>query len=276
MPTLREQNRRLAEMVAKRTTKLEDAISVLKQAERKLVQALGESEAANRRKSDFLAEIGHEMRTPLNAIVGFSKLLLSEDLPPKADAQARHIHEAGCFLLDLVGDIAETAEGCGCGLDVKMAEAELPEIIHSCLPLVEEQAEAAKVLLAVDIAPDFPTIVTDARRLKQVLVNLIANAIKFTRPGGSVTVKARADVAKGAYILIISDTGVGMTAKEVAAAKSGARGKAGASGAGIGLPLTRRIVERLGGSFDIESARGRGTVVALHFPNALAHGGGRD
>jgi signal transduction histidine kinase len=272
---LKQQNRGLGDEAQRRTEKFEDALAVLKQAERKLVQALACSEAANRGKSELLAEVSHEMRTPLSAILGFSKLLLAEKLNPQAASFAGNIHEAGLYLLDLVNDIFDQSRNEK--LEPEMRQADLPALVQSCVPLVEHQAQEAGVKLALDIAPNFPAIVTDTRRLKQVLLNLVGNAIKFTPRGGTVTVKAWAEKDKGAYILVVSDTGTGIAAEDIDfALHPRSPDGTGRKAPGVGLPLTKRIVESLGGTLGIRSKAGEGTVVTLHFPHALAPGSGKN
>ena len=260
-------------------SRLEEAVSVLKQAERKLVEALSQSESANRDKSEFLAAVSHEMRTPLGAIIGYSKLLAADPSgeAAKTKTYARYIQDAGEYLLDLVNDILTHAIDEAGPFDIALTEADLPSLVTSCMPLVEQQAQAAGVRLSLEIAPDFPPIVTDPRRLKQVLLNLVGNAIKFTDRGGSVTVKAWIENDSSAYILVVSDTGLGMARDDIERVM-GPRHQAAERGrgrVGLGLPLTRRIVESLGGTLHIRSKPGDGTVVTLHFPHARADHGGR-
>ena len=265
---LEDQNRALTEEIRQINVRHEEAMSVLKQAERKLVEALAEAEESNRCKSQLIAEVNHEIRTPLNAILGFSKLLLQDEMGPKAKARAAAIHDASLYLLELVDDLS-----CEDETEIKpdIQTADVPQLLNSCMPLVEEQARKAGVALNLDIAPDFPAIRTDPRRLKQVVLNIVGNAIKFTRRGGSVTVKAFTRPEEGAFILVISDTGIGIKADQVEAAMTAPDGMdAARRRKGLGLPITKRIVESLGGTLAFESKAGEGTTVTLHFPNAIA------
>jgi len=266
--SLEEENRALADEIRHINARHESAIAVLKQAERKLVESLVQSEESNRCKSQLIAELGHEMRTPVAALVGFSRLLMQEKLDPKLKSQAASIHEASLYLLELVNDLScEYADEIE--PDIQVSDA--PQILRSCLPMVEEQARKADVVLKLDIAPDFPPIRTDPRRLKQVVLNLVGNAIKFTRRGGSVTLKAFTKPEEGAFILVISDTGIGMKPDQVEAEMTALGGADTAPRRkGLGLPITRRIVESLGGTLTFRSNPGEGTVVTLHFPNAIA------
>lgn len=138
------------------------------------------------------------------------------------------------------------------------------------MPLVENQAKAAGVALELDIAPNFPVVRTDPKRLKQVILNLVENAVKFTRPGGRVTVRASAEKSGDAYILIISDTGIGIAPEAMGLLSSSAPERSQSdhnlAGNGLGLPITRRIVESLGGTLEFRSSPSSGTVVTLRFP----------
>ena len=267
-PPLEEQNRALAEEMRDCTARHEDALAVLKQAERKLVEALAQSEESNRCKSRLLAEVSHEMRTPLSAVIGFSKLLQKQKLSPEAKAHAASIHAAGLYLLELVDDLSCDTDADEAPPD--MREADVAELLNSCMPLVEQQAREAGVALKLDIAPGFPLIRTDPRRLKQVVLNLVGNAIKFTRRGGTVTVKAWAEREDGAFILVISDTGIGMKPEQIEAAMAEDEPGAPVRRKNLGLPITKRIVESLGGTLEFRSAPNEGTVVTLHFPHAVA------
>ena len=265
--SLEKENRALREEIRDINARHETAVAVLKQAERKLVESLAVSEESNRCKAQLIAELSHEMRTPLGALVGFSNLLMRQNLDPKAKSQAANIHEASLYLLELVKDLA--CEDAG-DIKLEIAVADAPQILKSCLPLVEEQARKAQVALDLDIAADFPPIRTDPRRLKQVILNLVGNAIKFTKPGGKVSVKAFVKPKEGAFIVVISDTGIGMKPGQAEAAmEAGLETEQAAPRKGLGLPITMRIVESLGGTLSFRSNPGEGTVVTLQFPDAV-------
>ncbi len=264
--------RDLDRLMEQQTEKHDEVVGVLKHAERKLIEVLADAEAANRGKTQLLADISHDMRTPLNAIVGYSKILMNEKLDPEVTARIENIYGAGVYLVGLVNDILKNCDTCDpIELDIELTETKLPELIQSCVPLVENQAKTAGVALVLDIAPDFPVVRTDPKRLKQVILNLVENAIKFTRPGGQVTVRASAEKSGDAYILVISDTGIGIAPEAMDLMSSvppeKSRGDGKPAGNGLGLPITRRIVESLGGTLDFRSSPGGGTVVTLRFPS---------
>lgn len=266
--SLQEQNRALAEEMRHCAERHENALAVLKQAERKLVEALAQSEESNRSKARLLAEVSHEMRTPLGAVVGYAKLLDKETLSPEAKTYADSVHEAGLYLLELINDLRREADDGDAPPDIR--DSDVPQVLNSCMPLVAQQAREAGVALKLDIAPDFPAVRTDPLRLKQVVLNLVGNAIKFTRRGGTVTVKAWTEREDGAFILVISDTGIGMKPEEIAAAMADDAPGAPPRRKNLGLPITKRIVESLGGTLHFHSSPDEGTVVTLHFPHAVA------
>jgi len=250
--------RDLDRLMEEQSEKHDEVVGVLKYAERKLIEALADAEAANRGKTQLLADISHDMRTPLNAIVGYSKILMNRKFDSEAQEQIANIYGAGVYLVGLVNDILKNCESCDpIELDIELTETKLPELIRSCVPMVENQAKAAGVALLLDIAPDLPVVRTDPKQLKRVILNLVENAVKFARPGGRVTVKAWAEKSGDTYILIVSDTGIGAAVEEMDKP----------AGKGLGLPITRRIVESLGGSLEFRSSPSSGTVVTLRFPS---------
>lgn len=275
---LSEEKARLEAEAAERAVKSEEAIEALKTAERRLAAALAESEDKSRSKSDFIANLSHEFRTPLNAILGFSEILMKESFgphsSPKYKEYADDIHGAAQHLLGLIGDVLDLSRAEAGRLDLEFAEVDARKTIDSAVRMLHDRARAKGITLRVDVAPDFPRIRTDERRLRQVLLNIVGNAIKFTPPAGSVAIKAGVDPADGAFIIVVTDTGVGIDPADLprvmsryGQARNGQPG--GEHGAGLGLPLTQKIVEALGGTLEIRSARDKGTAVTLRFPPSL-------
>ncbi len=278
--TLEAQNEHLAQAVAERTTKLEDAIRVMRQAENRLVENLRHAEDKNRDKMSFFASINHELRTPLNAISGFAEILKDQVFgslgDPKYVEYAHDIHDAATYLQRLINDVLDLSrtESTEFQLDIRPIHPETA--VRAGLVLVEDQARRGNVKLVVDIEPGLPVIRTDEERLKQIVINLASNAIKFTPAGGSVTVKVKKDSDKGILILAISDTGIGIATEDlltvlkpfgqVRRVKTAAGASNATAGTGLGLPISKRLAELMGGSLEIESRPGVGTVVTVRLP----------
>ena len=279
---VRDHSRQLESEISRRTTKLERALEVLRHAETRLSSALVEANAASTAKSEFLANMTHELRTPLNAILGFSDIIRTEALGPLANERyleyAGDIHDAGRHLLTIVNDVLDISKAEADRLDLDIQVVDIANTVRSSARMMAEQARAAGVELSVDIPDDFPKLKTDEQRLRQVLLNIVSNAIKFTPSGGSVTVKGRHNRRDGAMIFVISDTGIGMAPEDIPVAMStygqvrdqGARRH---QGTGLGLPLTKKLVEVLGGELVLESVPGRGTTVTIRFPADLVENG---
>jgi signal transduction histidine kinase/ActR/RegA family two-component response regulator len=239
--------------------------------ERELV--LRESQA----KSELLARMSHELRTPMNAVLGFTRLLMADDAEgDDADAtrQARleHIHSAGEHLLTLINNVLELSRLDGPARDVVLQPVHMATVTEQTLPLVEGLAVQHGV--TVIAPPSALHVRADATRLKQVLVNLLTNAIKYNRPGGSVRLEVLPD---GGQVLIrVSDDGVGMTSEQQQDAfepfnRAGAE-RAGIEGTGIGLTIVKALVEGMGGRIDVRSTRGVGSTFEVRLDAAAESG----
>ncbi len=245
------------------------------EANLKLAAAVARSEAANQSKSDFLAAMSHELRTPLNAVIGFSEIMKSELLGPVAVPAYRdyvtNIHASGTHLLSIVNDILDMAKTETGSVPLDREEFAIKEMLEQTMAMVEERAASAGLAIHLDIAPELGTMVSDRRRIKQVLLNLLSNAIKFTPAGGSITVTARRILNKVA--LEVADTGVGIAEQDMPTALA-PFGQVDSSlarkheGTGLGLPLAKKFVELLGGTFHIDSKPGEGTHVGMSLPVA--------
>jgi PAS domain S-box-containing protein len=250
-------------------------------AERALRDAKDAAEAANRAKSQFLANISHELRTPLNAILGFSEMLehgLAGPLEPKQGEYAALVHQSGQHLLNVINDILDLAR-------VDAGKFELHDeigvdpaaIVEACVSLMRHRAQEGALQLSTQIEAPLPHLVADPTRLKQILLNLISNAIKFTDPGGSVVV-AVATTADGGMAFSVRDTGPGMTPDQVATALE-PFGQVEAShtrrhqGTGLGLPLACRLAELHGGGLAVDSEPGTGTTVTVTLPRSRIEAG---
>jgi len=238
-------------------------------------KARHQAEAANIAKSQFLANISHELRTPLNAILGFSAMIKDQQhgqvTEPKYLEYAHDIHDSGQHLLTIINDVLDLSRAEAGKLSIHYELVALPKIIQKAVHMVAQRASEGGVTITTDMAEKIPKLVADRVRMLQILLNLLSNAVKFTDPGGRVTVRVRAEEGVGGvyYFLIdVTDTGVGMTPEEVNKAfHSFTQGDAGLDrkyqGAGLGLPLTRKLVELHHGKITLKSERGKGTTAHI-------------
>ena len=249
-------------------------ITDLKRVEGELVTARDLAETANRSKTEFLANMSHELRTPLNAIIGFSEIMESGMMGPMEDPRyndyVHSINESGNHLLSLINDILDLST-----IEVGRAVLEeenldLVATIESCLMLIREQAGNKNLTLASELPPRFPPFRGDRRRLKQIFINLLQNALKFTPQGGTVTATL-AHEPGGPVRVIIKDTGIGMSAEDIPRAlerfsqvETGLQRRY--EGTGLGLPLARAMAILHGGDIEIESSEGKGTTVRVILP----------
>jgi signal transduction histidine kinase len=244
-------------------------------AERRLIAAKETAEEASRAKTTFLATMSHELRTPLNAIIGFSEIMRDELLGPLGKPQyktyAEDICQSGSHLLSLINDLLDLSKAGAGKIDLAEEESEPRSLIESCLRLVETRARRNNVHLQNMIGSPLPRIYADRRRLKQILLNLLANAVKFTPSHGTVTVRTRRD-AQGFHIEV-ADTGVGIAADDIPKVmlpfgQVDSVISRRAEGVGLGLPLSKVLAELHGGRLSIESQLGKGTTVSLILPPA--------
>jgi signal transduction histidine kinase len=242
--------------------------------EGRLSAARCQAEAANRAKTEFLTNMNHELRTPLNAIIGFSELLQHEVLGPLGSPQYReyvhHIHDSGGQLLKVINDILEISRIDVGQLKLNEARIDLADLVETCLTLVRQRDESAKLELGAAIEPDLPHLHGDERLLKQILINLLSNAVKFTPPGGQITVRAYHDNG-GSLAIAVADTGIGIAQDDIARALAPFGQVDGSlarkyEGAGLGLTLVKSFVESHGGSIEIAGELGVGTTVTVRFP----------
>ena len=239
-----------------------------------LRQSKEAAELANRSKSEFLANMSHELRTPLNAIMGFSEIIRLEHFgpigQPKYLEYAADIHASGDHLLKIINDILDLSKIEAGRFVLREDAVSLAEVIDRCVALIRGRAANAGVAVEIAIAPPASRLRADERALMQVLINLLSNAVKFTPEGGTVSVGAGLS-PEGGLELRVADTGIGMSAKDIAVALTpfGQVDNVATrkhQGTGLGLPLAKSLVELHGGRLEIESAPGQGVVARVSLP----------
>lgn len=288
---LREANVNLERQVAERTSelrstnhRLELELEQRRAIERDLRVASQQAQAANRAKSTFLATMSHELRTPLNAVLGFSEILKEQLFGSLGNEKylgyASDIHGAGTHLLQVINDILDVSR-------IELGEMRLDDktvdpnrLLDSVATMIGWRAKRQGVAFAIDYPADLPQVRGDPVRLKQVLINLVDNAIKFTPKGGTVTLGAR--VTEAAELeLSVTDSGIGMAPAHLETAfelfgqvDNGLERRA--EGVGLGLPLARRLTELHGGRLDVRSTLGEGTCATVTLPATDNHAGRAD
>jgi signal transduction histidine kinase len=265
------------------TVVFETDISAMKQQEEALRRseraertAREQAERANRSKTSFLATMSHELRTPLNAIIGFSEIIECQLFGADHDRYRDYgglIHRSGQHLLAIINDILDIAKLQSGKTELHTEPTAIGTMAAETLRLVSNQAEAAHLMLSHEIAPDLPAVRADTIRLRQVLINLLSNAIKFTPGGGRVLISARH--RDGGVQIDVSDTGIGIAADDIPRALEPFGQVSNTltrshEGTGLGLPLSKNLIELHGARFEITSTVGLGTTVSIVFPAELA------
>ena len=248
-------------------------ITQWKKTETELRQAKEAAEATSRQKSEFLARISHELRTPLNAIMGFSDVMRLERFGEIDNAKYKgyvnDIHASGGHLLSLINDLLDLSKVEAGKLELNFTSVNLGDVTDHALRMLQEQAATARVVLRKAFPPGLPNVVADLRSMRQIVINLLSNALKFTDPGGQVIVSAQL-MPKGELVLRVKDTGIGMTPDQVRMAlepfqRVVTQGR-DVPGTGLGLPLTKALAEANRASFGVTSEPRKGTLVEVTFP----------
>ncbi|HKX93584.1 MAG TPA: ATP-binding protein [Methylibium sp.] len=245
-------------------------------AERQLTEAaLAEkriAERANRAKTEFMARISHELRTPLNAILGFTQLLQRDTpgtLVPEQQRELQHVVHAGHHLLSLIDDLLDLSRVEAGTLRLQLADVDAADVVRDAMGQIAVEAEARGVGIALDVPPGaLPPVLADRTRLRQIVLNLLSNAVKYNRPGGSVSLRLRAE---GAHLrLAVRDTGPGLAPAQVEQLFQPfnrlGREAGSIPGTGIGLVITRSLVELMDGQLEVFSEPGVGSEFGIRLP----------
>ena len=249
-------------------------ITALKRVDQELIQARKEAEAANNAKSQLLANVSHELRTPLNAILGFSEILQGELLgslgQPRYREYAKDIHDSGLHLLSIIDDLLDLSKIEAGRRNLNDDVVDLFELFEAVSRLVRERASHAGLTMSIELPPGLPAVKADKRALRQVLLNLLSNALKFTPTGGHIALEAMRE-GDGGIGFRVRDTGIGIAASDIPTALE-PFGLIDSSlsrkypGTGLGLPISRALIELHCGRFEVTSELGIGTTVTVYLP----------
>jgi signal transduction histidine kinase len=252
-------------------------VTETRDSEQKMVEARKQAELANHAKGEFLANMSHELRTPLNAIIGFAEMICEEVLGPLSDRKyleyIRDIHATGLHLLSIINDVLDMSKIEAGKLELASEPVIVQQVILTSIRMIIEEANARHVEVAAKLPTEEVIILGDERAIKQVALNLLSNAIKFSKKGGRIEVRATRETT-GHLLLEFEDDGIGMTDEELDHAMQpfgqckpvSTRAE---SSTGLGLPITKGLVEAHGGTLSVESSVGIGTRVRIQLP-ALA------
>ena len=252
-----------------------------RKAEAALRSAKVESDMASRTKSEFLANMSHELRTPLNAIIGFSELMIDEKFGPIGNDRykdyLRDINKSGNHVLDLVNDLLDISKIEAGQQEMSYEAVSLSEVLGEAVAMMQPQANRERVIIRSSFTSRLPDVVADLRSVRQIALNLLSNAIRYTPAGGQVIVSTAYEQS-GDIVMRVRDTGIGMAAADIEQAlkpfkQINALKRARGDGTGLGLPLTKAMVEANRARFAIHSTPGEGTLVEITFPSTrvLAH-----
>jgi PAS domain S-box-containing protein len=249
-------------------------VTAWKRSEEELIGAKQAAEKASIAKSEFLAKLSHEIRTPLNAIIGFSEVMLNERLGPIGNERYRQylkdIHAAGGHLVSLLDDLLDLSKIEAGLLELTFVSVNVNDIVQQCVAIMQEQANRERVIIRTSLPTALPQVVADARSIRQIVLNLLSNSIRFTGAGGQVIVST-ALVDEREVVLRVRDTGAGVSEREMQIAlepfaRSPTSPRWGDVGTGLGLPITKALVEANHARFSMANQPQGGTLVEVAFP----------
>jgi len=264
----------IRDVLQHRLQSLEEHFAALVRAEQKALRARDEAERASRAKTEFLANMSHELRTPLNAVIGFSDIIAGELFGPEAiqtyRQYAAHINSSGRHLLNLVNEVLDLSKVSSGQFELDEAPLDLRIILRECNDLVRVQLADRELTLRNSLPERLPPLIGDALRLKQVLLNLMSNAIKFSRPGDTVEVRVEIE-QDGDLMVSVIDEGIGMRPEDIPLALEPFHQLEGDAtrareGTGLGLPLVKMLIEKHGGALVLASALGEGMTASFTIP----------
>ncbi len=239
-----------------------------------LLRAKEAAELSNRAKSEFLAHMSHELRTPLNCVIGFSQILMNEMFGPLGRDSYREyaadIHTAGHHLLGLISDVLDISKIEAGEFEIFDAPVDIGAVLINCMTMMRDRADSAGVTVAVEFDHDLPQLMADELRIKQIILNLLSNSIKFTPPAGAVRVSANIE-ANGDMMLSVSDTGIGIAPENLERVLAPFEQVRSATtltheGTGLGLYLVKTLSEMHQGRVEVTSEPGKGTRVSVRLP----------